>query len=119
MYGALACTAYTLLAGAILLTPWLPGALVSPLVSLGGASRGTLPAVLVLGVFPAALGYATWTFALGFFRRGTRGKFSLSDAGDCNRVVDLAHGRASSHRDVMRRPDSNTGVVIVAMRGRQ
>jgi drug/metabolite transporter (DMT)-like permease len=63
VYGALTCTAYTLLAGALLLTPWLPGAL----GSLAGAPRGTLPAVLVLGVFPAALGYATWTFALGYF----------------------------------------------------
>ena len=58
-YGALTCTAYPLLAGALLLTPWLPGA---P-GSLPGAPRGTLPAVLVLDVFPAALGYATWTFS--------------------------------------------------------
>lgn len=62
-YGALTCTAYTLLAGALLLTPWLPGAL----ESLGSAPRGTLSAVVVLGVFPAALGYATWTFALGYY----------------------------------------------------
>ncbi|MCA7972643.1 DMT family transporter [Burkholderia sp. AU39826] len=63
VYGALPCTAYTLLAGAALLAPWLPGAL----GSLGGGSRDTALAVVVLGVFPAALGYATWTFALGYF----------------------------------------------------
>ncbi|AJW95000.1 eamA-like transporter family protein [Burkholderia gladioli] len=39
VYGPLACTAYTLLAGAVLL----------------------------LGIFPAALGYASWTFALSHF----------------------------------------------------
>jgi drug/metabolite transporter (DMT)-like permease len=71
VYGALTCTAYTLLAGAFLLTPWLPGAL----VSLAGASRGTLPAVPVLRVFPAALGYATWTFALGYFGAARTGNF--------------------------------------------
>jgi drug/metabolite transporter (DMT)-like permease len=63
VYGALACTAYTLLAGALWLSPWLPGAL----VSLPAAGAGTTLAVLVLGIFPAALGYATWTFALGHF----------------------------------------------------
>lgn len=63
VYGALACTAYTLLSGAVLLTPWLPSAL----GTLGGATSGTLIAVLVLGVFSAALGYATWTFALGYY----------------------------------------------------
>ncbi|NHH83378.1 DMT family transporter [Burkholderia gladioli] len=56
VYGPLACTAYTLLAGAVLLLPWLPGAL-----------HAALPAVLVLGIFPAALGYASWTFALSHF----------------------------------------------------
>ncbi|WP_186052245.1 DMT family transporter [Burkholderia gladioli] len=65
VYGPLACTAYTLLAGAVLLLPWLPGALRSP--AAPGALHAALPAVLVLGVFPAALGYASWTFALSHF----------------------------------------------------
>jgi drug/metabolite transporter (DMT)-like permease len=63
VYGALACTAYTLLAGALLLSPWLPAAI----ESLSVAPTGTLRAVLILGIFPAAIGYATWTFALGYF----------------------------------------------------
>ncbi|MEK6377523.1 MAG: EamA family transporter [Burkholderia gladioli] len=66
VYGPLACTAYTLLAGAVLLLlPWLPGALRS--LAAPGALHAALPAVLVLGVFPAALGYASWTFALSHF----------------------------------------------------
>lgn len=73
VYGALPCAAYTLLAGALLLTPWLPGAL----VSLGGASHDTTLAVLVLGIFPAALGYATWTVALGYFARRAPPIFSI------------------------------------------
>lgn len=64
-YGALPCTAYTLLAGALLLAPWLPEA-------LGGLAASPTPwatvvVVVALGVLPAALGYATWTFALGHF----------------------------------------------------
>ena len=65
IYGPLASTAYTLLAGALLLSPWLPGAMSA--LAAPSASAGTLGAVLVLGVFPAALGYATWTIALGHF----------------------------------------------------
>ncbi|KGE08617.1 permease [Burkholderia gladioli] len=65
VYGLLACTAYTLLAGAVLLLPWLPGALRS--LAAPGALHAALPAVLVLGVFPAALGYASCTFALSHF----------------------------------------------------
>jgi drug/metabolite transporter (DMT)-like permease len=73
VYGALACTAYTLLAGALLLTPWLPGAL----QSLAGAPRDTLSAVLALGVFPAALGYATWTFTLGYYGAARAANFFI------------------------------------------
>lgn len=62
-YGALASTAYALLAGAILLGPWLPQ---------GGAaliaeetSQRTILAVVALALFPAVLGYAAWAFAIG------------------------------------------------------
>ncbi|WP_116138434.1 DMT family transporter [Trinickia diaoshuihuensis] len=63
VYGPLACTAYTILAGALWLAPWLPGAL----TELSSASAPTAWAVVVLGIFPAALGYATWAYALGYF----------------------------------------------------
>ena len=63
-YGALACTAYTLLAGALFLLPFLPGAL-PRLFAPGDASLAAT--VVALGVFPAAIGYAAWTYALGRF----------------------------------------------------
>ncbi|RFU49681.1 DMT family transporter [Paraburkholderia sp. DHOC27] len=65
VYGPLASTAYTLLAGAVLLSPWLPGAVGA--LAAPAASASTMWAVIALGVFPAALGYATWTVALGHF----------------------------------------------------
>lgn len=59
-YSALQLTAYIIWAGTLLLLVFLPG--------LGGEIR-TAPlsatlAVVYLGVFPAALAYATWTYAL-------------------------------------------------------
>lgn len=60
-YGALACTGWTLLAGALWLSPWLPAAI---------ARVPELPptpaaAVVFLGILPGVVGYATWTYAIG------------------------------------------------------
>lgn len=62
-YGALASTAYTIIAGALLLTPWLPTA-GRTLAALGPSSAPAL-ALLALVLFPSILGYAAWTYALG------------------------------------------------------
>ena len=65
LYGALTCTAYTLLAGALLLAPRLPetlGGLAAP-----RAATATIWSVAALGVLPAALRYAAWAYALGHF----------------------------------------------------
>ncbi|RQR34510.1 MULTISPECIES: DMT family transporter [unclassified Burkholderia] len=116
VYGALPCTAYTLLAGALLLTPWLPGALAS--LGGGGASRDTALAVLVLGVFPAALGYATWTFALGYFGAARAANFlyltpavatvlSMALTGERPGIETLCGGLLAI-----------AGVIFVALRGR-
>jgi len=63
-YGPLACTAYTIIAGALFLLPFLPGAV--PVLTAPGAAR-LAATVIALGVFPAAIGYAAWTYALGRF----------------------------------------------------
>ncbi|RQR99003.1 DMT family transporter [Burkholderia sp. Bp8991] len=116
VYGALPCTAYTLLAGALLLTPWLPGALAS--LGGGGASRDTALAVLVLGIFPAALGYATWTFALGYFGAARAANFlyltpavatvlSMALTGERPGIETLCGGLLAI-----------AGVIFVALRGR-
>lgn len=61
-YGALACTAYTILAGALLLSPWIGGA-AARLITAGPANV-TLWAVVALAILPSAIGYAAWTYAL-------------------------------------------------------
>lgn len=60
-YGALPTICYILIAGAVCLSPWLPQAL----RGLPGASVRCWAAVLELGIFPAAIGYAAWAFVIG------------------------------------------------------
>lgn len=61
VYGALATTAYVLIVGAILLTPWLPQAV----RSLHAAPVTGWVLVVQLAVFPAILGYGAWAHVVG------------------------------------------------------
>jgi len=115
VYGALTCTAYTLLAGALLLTPWLPGAL----GSLAGAPSGTLQAVLVLGVFPAALGYATWTFALGYFGAARAANFLYLTPAVATALSAWLTGERPGIATLCGGLMAIAGVVFVALRGRK
>ncbi|RQV55789.1 EamA/RhaT family transporter [Burkholderia cenocepacia] len=114
VYGALPCTAYTLLAGAVLLAPWLPGAL----VSLGGGSRDTAWAVVVLGVFPAALGYATWTFALGYFGAARAASFLYLTPAVATLLSVALTGERPGIATACGGLLAIAGVVVVALRGR-
>lgn len=62
-YGPLVSTFWTLLAGAILLSPWA----VSDLDRLGTAPPAALLALVFLGLFPGALAYVTWMVAIDGF----------------------------------------------------
>ncbi|KVQ56206.1 DMT family transporter [Burkholderia territorii] len=115
VYGALPCAAYTLLAGALLLTPWLPGALAS---LGGGASRDTALAVLVLGVFPAALGYATWTFALGYFGAARAANFLYLTPAVATALSMALTGERPGIETVCGGLLAIAGVIFVALRGR-
>jgi drug/metabolite transporter (DMT)-like permease len=59
-YGPLQATSFAVLAGAAVLLPWLPSAI----VEAGRAPAGALGAALYLAAFPAALAYLLWSFAL-------------------------------------------------------
>ena len=59
-YSALQVTAYTLWAGTIILLVFLPGLF----SHLAAAPADATLAAVYLGIFPSALGYVTWTFAL-------------------------------------------------------
>ncbi|QHC36617.1 DMT family transporter [Komagataeibacter xylinus] len=59
-YGALPTIAYILIAGGLLLLPWLPRAC----MVIVHAPWSCTAAVVELAVFPAALGYGAWTFVI-------------------------------------------------------
>lgn len=59
-YGALRLTTYAIWAGTVPLLVFLPGML----RSLGTASAAATVSVAYLGVFPAAIAYLTWNYAL-------------------------------------------------------
>ena len=92
-YGAMPCAAYTMLIGALLLSPWLPSAT----ATLTTASHTTIGAVVALAVFPAALGYATWTYALGYFGAARGVEFSLSDRAGRDRAGISVHRRNAEY----------------------
>jgi len=62
-YGAKVCAAFMILLGSLCLTPWLPGAI----GQAGHATAAGVLSVIYLGVFPAAIGYATWGVAQAHF----------------------------------------------------
>ncbi|KVL20558.1 DMT family transporter [Burkholderia ubonensis] len=114
LYGALTCTAYTLLAGALWLSPWLPGAL----GQLASAPSATLTAVVVLGVFPAALGYATWTFALGYFGAARASNFLYLTPAVATVLSAALTGERPGIATLCGGLMAIAGVVVVALRGR-
>lgn len=60
-YGAMNTTAYVLIVGALVLLPWLPRALATvPHMPVMGKLG-----ILQLGVLPAFVGYAAWTWVVG------------------------------------------------------
>jgi drug/metabolite transporter (DMT)-like permease len=115
VYGPLACTAYTLLAGALLLSPWLPGAI----GSLSVAPAGTLRAVLILSIFPAAIGYATWTFALGYFGAARAANFLYLTPAVAMALSVVMTGEQPGIVTLLGGLMAIGGVIFVAWRGRR
>lgn len=62
-HGARTCAALVIGLGALCLAPWLPRAIAQAQV----APPSAILAVIYLGIFPAALGYATWGLAQAAF----------------------------------------------------
>ncbi len=113
-YGAMPCAAYTMLIGALLLSPWLPGAA----TTLANASPLTIGAVVALAVFPAALGYATWTYALGYFGAARGSNFLYLIAPVATLLAFLFTREVPNVQTLVGGTLSIAGVVVVNMRGR-
>lgn len=113
-YGAMPCAAYTMLTGALLLSPWLPAAT----ATLANASHLTIGAVVALAVFPAALGYATWTYALGYFGAAWGSNFLYLIAPVATALAFLFTGEVPNVQTLAGGALSIAGVIIVNTRGR-
>jgi drug/metabolite transporter (DMT)-like permease len=64
-------TSFVLLAGAVIMLPWLPGGA----RQLGGSSATTIGCIIFLAVAPAAIGQTCWTFAIKSFGAARAGQF--------------------------------------------
>jgi drug/metabolite transporter (DMT)-like permease len=115
-YGALASSAYTLLAAAVLLSPWMvesAGALAAP-----ATARETIVAVIALGVFPAALGYATWAYALGHFGAPRAANFLYLVAPTATLLAFLLTGEVPGSRTLLGGAIAIAGVILIGVRSR-
>jgi drug/metabolite transporter (DMT)-like permease len=70
-YNALQCTAYAIWAGALFLLPFSQGIVSSVQTA---PPKATL-AIIYLGIFPGALGYVTWAYALARIPAARAGSF--------------------------------------------
>ena len=113
-YGALPCAAFTILIGGLLLSPWLPSAA----TTLTTASHTTIAAVVALAVFPAVLGYATWTYALGYFGAARGSNFLYLIAPVATTMAYLFMHVVPSLQTLIGGALAILGVVIVNTRGR-
>jgi len=64
-HGALASTAYTMLAGTLMLIPWMPNGLTA--LAAPETSLATVGSVVALAFLPAIMGYAAWSYAMGHY----------------------------------------------------
>ena len=114
-YGALASTAYTLIAGALFLLPFLPGALPRLAAPGGGPLIAT---VVALGVFPAAIGYGAWTYALGRFGAARAANFLYLVPPVAALIGFVALGETMNALTLVGAAVAIGGVAIVNTRGR-
>ncbi|WP_225770376.1 DMT family transporter [Inquilinus sp. Marseille-Q2685] len=113
-HGALACTAWTLLAGALWLSPWLPDAA----GELPQAGAATVATVIGLGVLPAAIGYATWTTALGHFGAARATNFLYLVPPVATAIAVPLLGETPGPQTLLGGAVAIAGVVLVNTRGR-
>lgn len=115
-YGALATTAYTIIAGAVMLTPWL-GAGWAAALAPATASQ-SIVAVAALAVLPAVLGYAAWAYALNHYGAARSATFLYLVPPTATGLAFLLSGEVPSLMTVAGGVIAVAGVALVNAKGR-
>ncbi|MCI0394758.1 MAG: EamA family transporter [Chloroflexi bacterium] len=113
-YGALPFTAYAVWAGTILLLIFLPGLI----REIKTATPGSTLAVVYMGLFPGAIGYASWSFVLSRLPASVAGSFLYLVPAVAVLIAWLWLGEIPPVSSVMGGVLVVIGVVVVNKRGR-
>jgi len=114
-YGAGTCAAAVVMLGAMCLAPWLPAGLDQARL----APTSAWVAVIVLGVFPAAIGYATWSIAQAHFGPSQAANFLYLVPPLATALALLLAGEWPSGTTLLGGALAILGVAVVNTRGRR
>jgi drug/metabolite transporter (DMT)-like permease len=116
-HGALPSTAYTLLAGTLMLSPWMPEGL--SMLAAHDASSATLASVVALALLPAVLGYAAWSYAIGHYGAARSSSFLYLVPPVATLLALGLSGERPTATTILGGVVAITGVALVNMRGRR
>ncbi|WP_202034047.1 MULTISPECIES: DMT family transporter [Rhizobium/Agrobacterium group] len=115
IYGALPCTAYTLVCGALFLLPWAPEAT----LQFTQASPSTMAAVTGLALLPTLLAYFAWNYALGELPAGLAANFLHLVAPLATLFAFVFFGDHPSVNTILGGAMAMLGTIIVARWGKE
>ena len=115
-YGALASTAYTILAGALMLSPWMAEGLLT--LAAPDTAQSTILAVVALAALPAVLGYAAWAHAISQFGAGRSATFLHLIRPTATLLAFVISGETLGVTTLMGGLVAIAGVALVSARGR-
>lgn len=114
-YGAATCAAAVVTCGAVCLAPWLPAGV----QQAHAAPVSAWIAIVVLGVFPAAIGYATWSVAQAHFGASRAANFLYLVPPVAMALAFLLAGETPSGTTLLGGAVAVAGVAVVNTRGRR
>ena len=116
-YGALPCAAWTIIVGALLLSPWLGEAIGQLRASPDPVEAGWT--VVALAVLPSVIGFAAWTYALGFYGAARASNFLYLVAPVAVAIAYVLTGEVPALTTLLGGALAIAGVATVNLRARR